>query len=171
MILSVEARDPESAREQNGRQRQPIAYSLRQSTCLHAPAIPQDGDTYEVGVPGHVKVSARRLEAVMHRIAIAALFSVALSCAALAQINTDTCQLTVRVRTIQDREYSRPLQVELLSNGGTPISAAQTNGTGNADFQVRSGWYLSDTGLRPGYRDDNCRIQNCQMVNRFIWKP
>ena len=75
----------------------------------------------------------------MHRIAIAALFAVALSCAALAQNNTDTCQLTVRVRTIQDREYSRPLQVELLSNGGTPISAAQTNGTGNADFQVRSG--------------------------------
>ncbi len=75
----------------------------------------------------------------MHRIAIAALFSVALSCAALAQVNTDTCQLTVRVRTIQDREYGRPLQVELLSNGGTPISAAQTNGTGNADFQVRSG--------------------------------
>ena len=75
----------------------------------------------------------------MHRIAIAALFSVALSCAALAQINTDTCQLTVRVRTLQDREYDRPLQVELLSNGGTPISAAQTNGTGNADFQVRSG--------------------------------
>ena len=35
----------------------------------------------------------------MHRIAIAALFSVALSCAALAQVNTDTCQLTVRVRT------------------------------------------------------------------------
>ena len=75
----------------------------------------------------------------MHRIAIAALFAVALSCAALAQINTDTCQLTVRVRTPQDREYNRPLQVELISNGGTPISAAQTNGTGNADFMVMSG--------------------------------
>ncbi len=75
----------------------------------------------------------------MHRITIVALFSVALSCTALAQNNTDTCQLSVRVRTLQDREYNRPLQVELLSNGGTPISAAQTNGTGNADFQVRSG--------------------------------
>ena len=75
----------------------------------------------------------------MHRIAIAALFAVALSCAALAQNNTDTCQLTVRVRTPQDREYNRPLQVELISNGGTPISAAQTNGTGNADFMVMSG--------------------------------
>ena len=51
----------------------------------------------------------------MHRIAIAALFSVALCCAASAQINTDTCQLTVRVRTLQDREYDRPLQVELIS--------------------------------------------------------
>ncbi len=75
----------------------------------------------------------------MHRLTIVALFSAALCCTALAQNNSDTCQLTVRVRTIQDREYTRPLQVELLSNGGTPISAAQTNGTGNADFQVRSG--------------------------------
>jgi tetratricopeptide (TPR) repeat protein len=57
----------------------------------------------------------------------------------LAQNNSDTCQLTVRVRTIQDREYNRPLQVELLSNGGTPISAAQTSGTGSADFMVMSG--------------------------------
>lgn len=40
---------------------------------------------------------------------------------------------------MQDREYNRPLQVELLSTAGTPISAAQTNGTGNADFQVMSG--------------------------------
>lgn len=56
-----------------------------------------------------------------------------------AQNNMDTCQLTVRVRTMQDREYNRPLQVELLSNGGTPISAVQTSGTGNADFQVMSG--------------------------------
>jgi len=58
---------------------------------------------------------------------------------AFAQINSDTCQLTVRVRTPQDREYNRPLQVELISSGGTPISAAQTNGTGSADFMVRSG--------------------------------
>jgi Tfp pilus assembly protein PilF len=75
----------------------------------------------------------------MHRIAIAALISVALCCAASAQKNGDTCQLTVRVRTPQDREYNQPLQVELLSNGGTPISAAQTSGTGNADFMVMSG--------------------------------
>ena len=75
----------------------------------------------------------------MHRIAIAALVSVALCCAASAQINGDTCQLTVRVRTPQDREYDRPLQVELISTGGTPISAAQTSGTGSADFMVRSG--------------------------------
>lgn len=53
--------------------------------------------------------------------------------------NNNTCQLTIRVRTIQDREYNRPLRVELLSHQGTPISAAQTNGTGNADFQVMSG--------------------------------
>lgn len=53
--------------------------------------------------------------------------------------NNNTCQLTIRVRTIQDREYNRPLRVEILSHQGTPISAAQTNGTGNADFQVMSG--------------------------------
>jgi Tfp pilus assembly protein PilF len=75
----------------------------------------------------------------MYRITILALFSAGLCCTALAQNNSDTCQLTVRVRTMQEREYTRPLQVELLSHGGTPISAAQTNGTGNADFQVMSG--------------------------------
>jgi Tfp pilus assembly protein PilF len=76
----------------------------------------------------------------MYRITSLALLLAGLCCsAALAQNNSETCQLTVRVRTMQDREYARPLQVELLSRGGTPISAAQTNGTGNADFQVMSG--------------------------------
>ncbi len=75
----------------------------------------------------------------MYRVTALAVFSLYLAVSIIAQNNMDTCQLTIRVRTLQDSEYNRPLRVELLSHQGSPISAAQTNGTGNADFQVMSG--------------------------------
>lgn len=75
----------------------------------------------------------------MYRVTALVVFSLLLAVSTVAQVNRDTCQLTIRVRTMQDGEYNRPLRVELLSQQGSPISAAQTNGTGNADFQVMSG--------------------------------
>lgn len=75
----------------------------------------------------------------MYRVTALAVFSLLVAVSLVAQNNMDTCQLTIRVRTPQDREYNRPLLVQLLSREGSPIAAAQTNGTGSADFQVMSG--------------------------------
>ena len=48
------------------------------------------------------------------------------------------CELSIHVRTPDDREYNGRLQVELLSSAGTPVATTQTS-NGSADFQVSSG--------------------------------
>lgn len=49
------------------------------------------------------------------------------------------CQLTIRVRTAQDRNYDAPARVELLNPAGTPMDVRYTSGAGSADFMVMSG--------------------------------
>lgn len=75
----------------------------------------------------------------MSRFVFVVLLVLSSSLSAFAQNLGNSCQLTVRVRTMQDSEYNLPLQVELLSEEGTPILVAQTSGTGSADFSVTSG--------------------------------
>jgi len=66
------------------------------------------------------------------------------------------CELSIHVRTPDDREYNGPLQVELLSSAGTPVATTQT-GNGNADFQVPSGVTyrarISGHGIEPVTED------------------
>jgi Tfp pilus assembly protein PilF len=50
--------------------------------------------------------------------------------------NDSPCDLTVRVRTAQDRTFDTPLQVELLSPQGTPMMAVHVSGESPAQFQV-----------------------------------
>ena len=60
---------------------------------------------------------------------------------AVAQRRTgDTmCELSIRVRSTHDRNYDTPVQVELLSPQGTPVSVVFTSGAGSAEFHVASG--------------------------------
>lgn len=55
------------------------------------------------------------------------------------QSHFDLCQLTIHVRTGDDRDLRSHVQIELLSPSGTPVGTAQTNDDGTAYFQVSSG--------------------------------
>ncbi len=61
------------------------------------------------------------------------------ACFAQRKSQETLCDLNIRVRTDQDRNYDLPLQVELLSPQGTPMAVNHTSGAGAADFQVMSG--------------------------------
>ena len=66
------------------------------------------------------------------------LFSVGL-CFAQRKSQETLCDLNIRIRTDQDRNYDVPVQVELLSPQGTPMAVNHTSGAGTVDFQVMSG--------------------------------
>jgi tetratricopeptide (TPR) repeat protein len=66
------------------------------------------------------------------------------------------CELSIHVRTPDDREYNGHVQVELLSSAGTPVATTQTS-NGSADFQVASGVTyrarISGQGIEPINQD------------------
>lgn len=57
----------------------------------------------------------------------------------------DNCDLSVRVLTRDERGIEAPIEVEVLSYGGTPIATARVTGEEPAQFRVPSG---SSYGLR-----------------------
>ncbi|MGZ4815992.1 MAG: tetratricopeptide repeat protein [Terriglobales bacterium] len=75
----------------------------------------------------------------MSRFAAVVLLALSLPAPALAQSHFSTCDLTVHVRTIDDRDLNDRVQVQILSPAGTQIGTAGTNLDGTADFQVSSG--------------------------------
>lgn len=64
--------------------------------------------------------------------------------------NESPCDLTVRVRNMQDRTFDTPIQVELLSPQGTPIMAVHVMGESPAQFQVMPGTTLKLRVSGPG---------------------
>ena len=72
----------------------------------------------------------------MFRLTVFALAALWFIRPALAQ--QGLCELSIHVRTPDDREYNGRLQVELLSSAGTPVATTQTS-NGSADLQVPSG--------------------------------
>lgn len=53
--------------------------------------------------------------------------------------NESPCDLSVRVRNMQDRTLDTPVQVELLSPQGTPMMAVHVTGESPAQFQIMPG--------------------------------
>jgi Flp pilus assembly protein TadD len=73
----------------------------------------------------------------MFRIAAVVLLALAFPVLVLAQFAT--CELTVHVRTMEDRDLNGRVQVEIFAPEGTPVSTGQTNVDGTVSFQVSSG--------------------------------
>ncbi|HLH07846.1 MAG TPA: tetratricopeptide repeat protein [Terriglobales bacterium] len=76
----------------------------------------------------------------MLRLGAILILVAALTTGAIAQRrNESLCDLNIRVRTTNERNYDTPVQVELLSQQGIPVSVRFTSGAGAADFMVASG--------------------------------
>jgi tetratricopeptide (TPR) repeat protein len=78
----------------------------------------------------------------MRRYVLIAALSLTFVSGAFAQHQRQSetpCDLSVRVHNSQDRSLDTPIQVELLSPQGTPMSAVHISGEAPAQFQVMPG--------------------------------
>jgi len=76
----------------------------------------------------------------MSRLAAVVLLVLSFAGTVSAQdVHFNTCDLTIHVRTSEDRDFNGRAQVEIISPSGTPVATGQTNFDGTVDFQVSSG--------------------------------